>query len=213
VKTDELVRLLAANVEPLDRARYVRRFVGATSLGLLAALALTRFLLHWNPGLGSELSEPAFWVRELYCAALAAIAMRILGRLGRPGARLGLWPAGIVAVILGMWTLGALALLSAPAPARAHLLLGGSFKVCSVLIAGVATPLFIALLWALKAHAPTQLRSSGAAAGFAAGALGALVYSLHCPELAPPFIGIWYLLGILIPTGLGAVIGPRLLRW
>jgi hypothetical protein len=213
VKTSELARLLAANVEPLDRARYIRRFAGAMSLGLLAALALTRFLLHWNPGLGSELSEAAFWVRELYCAALAAIAMLVLGRLGHPGARLGLWPTGVVAVIVGMWTLGALALVSAPAPARAHLFLGSSFKVCSVLIAGIATPLFIALLWVMKGLAPTQLRRCGAAAGFAAGALGALVYSLHCPELAPPFIGAWYLLGMLIPTGIGAVIGPRLLRW
>ncbi|MEK7231777.1 MAG: NrsF family protein [Pseudomonadota bacterium] len=27
-----------------------------------------------------------------------------------------------------------------------------------------------------------------------------------------PFIGIWYLLGMLIPTTLGAMPGPRLLR-
>jgi hypothetical protein len=39
------------------------------------------------------------------------------------------------------------------------------------------------------------------------------VYSLHCPELAAPFIGIWYLSGILIPTMLGAWLGPWLLRW
>jgi len=39
------------------------------------------------------------------------------------------------------------------------------------------------------------------------------VYALHCPELAAPFIGLWYLLGVLIPAGIGALIGPRLLRW
>ncbi|HCN91143.1 MAG TPA: anti-sigma F factor, partial [Oxalobacteraceae bacterium] len=27
------------------------------------------------------------------------------------------------------------------------------------------------------------------------------------------FIGFWYLLGILIPAGIGALIGPRVLRW
>jgi hypothetical protein len=31
--------------------------------------------------------------------------------------------------------------------------------------------------------------------------------------LAPPFIGIWYLIGMLIPTGIGAWLGPSLLRW
>lgn len=65
----------------------------------------------------------------------------------------------------------------------------------------------------LRGLAPTRLRLAGAAAGFAAGSLGALVYSLHCPELAAPFLAIWYLLGMLIPTAIGAWLGPRLLRW
>jgi len=36
---------------------------------------------------------------------------------------------------------------------------------------------------------------------------------LHCPELTAPFIGVWYLLGMLIPTAIGAMLGPRLMRW
>ncbi|MDH1161872.1 DUF1109 domain-containing protein, partial [Pseudomonas otitidis] len=35
----------------------------------------------------------------------------------------------------------------------------------------------------------------------------------HCPEMGVPFWGVWYLLGMLLPTVLGAVLGPRLLRW
>jgi hypothetical protein len=31
--------------------------------------------------------------------------------------------------------------------------------------------------------------------------------------MAAPFIGTWYLLGMLIPAAAGAMIGPRLLRW
>ncbi len=54
---------------------------------------------------------------------------------------------------------------------------------------------------------------SGAAAGLLAGSLGALVYCLHCPELAAPFLGTWYLLGMLIPALIGSLLGPRLLRW
>jgi len=40
-----------------------------------------------------------------------------------------------------------------------------------------------------------------------------LVYTFHCPELAAPFLGTWYVLGMLIPTALGAIIGPLVLRW
>ena len=52
-----------------------------------------------------------------------------------------------------------------------------------------------------------------AGAGLLAGALGALVYALHCPEMATPFLAVWYVVGMAIPTVLGAILGPRLLRW
>jgi hypothetical protein len=39
------------------------------------------------------------------------------------------------------------------------------------------------------------------------------VYTLHCPEMTAPFLGIWYVLGMLIPTAVGAELGPSLLRW
>jgi hypothetical protein len=31
--------------------------------------------------------------------------------------------------------------------------------------------------------------------------------------MAAPFLGIWYLLGMLIPAAVGALIGPLVLRW
>ena len=43
--------------------------------------------------------------------------------------------------------------------------------------------------------------------------MGALVYTLHCPEMEAPFLAVWYLLGMLIPAAAGALLGPRLLRW
>jgi hypothetical protein len=77
----------------------------------------------------------------------------------------------------------------------------------------LSAPVFAGVLWAMKGLAPTRLRLAGVAAGLLSGAVGALVYSLHCPELAAPFLGFWYLLGTLIPTAVGALLGPRLLRW
>ena len=38
-------------------------------------------------------------------------------------------------------------------------------------------------------------------------------YASHCPELSPMFVLVWYTLGVLIPAGVGAVLGPWLLRW
>ena len=46
------------------------------------------------------------------------------------------------------------------------------------------------------------------------------IYSFNCPvcpiliaPVALPVLGIGYLLGMLIPTSLGAWLGPRLMRW
>ena len=109
-----------------------------------------------------------------------------------------------------MWILAATALFSAASQNRVHLLLGTTFTVCPFLIAFVAARLFLAFLWILRNLAPTRLRWAGAGAGFAGGSIGALVYTLHCPELAAPFIGTWYLLGMLIPTAIGALLGAPL---
>ena len=52
-----------------------------------------------------------------------------------------------------------------------------------------------------------------AAAGLAAGAFAATVYCMHCPEVSAIFVLTWYSLGILLAASLGALLGPRLLRW
>jgi hypothetical protein len=77
----------------------------------------------------------------------------------------------------------------------------------------LSLPVFVAVLWAMRGLAPTRLPLAGTAAGLLAGTVGALVYCLHCPELDAPFLGTWYLLGMLIPALVGSLAGPRLLRW
>ena len=65
----------------------------------------------------------------------------------------------------------------------------------------------------MRTLAPTRLALAGGVAGLLAGTIGASTYSIHCPELQAPFIGIWYLVGMLIPAFFGFIAGPRLLRW
>jgi hypothetical protein len=154
-----------------------------------------------------------FWIREAYCLALSAVALVAVHRLARPGRRLGLVPAALALVVIAMWALAVVALAQASPQRRPQLVFGATAAVCPFLIALIAAPLLIAHLWIMRNLAPTRLALAGAAAGLAAGSMAALVYTLHCPELAAPFIGIWYLCGILIPTMLGAWLGPALLRW
>ncbi len=184
MQTETLAAMLASSLDPAVPSRTRRRYIMGITTGALVAIMLMKSALHLNPSLSHEAVLRAFWVREAFCAALGVL-----------------------------WTLAVAVLWSAAPQNRMHLLLGGTARVCPFLIAFTSAPLFAAFIWILKDLAPTRLRWAGATAGLAAGSIGALVYSLHCPELAPPFIGTWYLLGMLIPTGIGALLAPRLLRW
>jgi hypothetical protein len=213
MKTEELVSILATGLEPVDTGRARRRLRLAWTAGMLASVVLLAGGLRFNPALSREALVPMFWVRAAFCASLALLAVVAVGRLGRPGTRLGLVPAGLALPVLVMGLLAVGALLDAPVGHRGPLILGATARSCPWLIALQAAPLFLALLWAMRNVAPTRLRLAGAATGLAAGAGGALVYTLHCPELAAPFLSVWYVLGMLIPAALGAALGPRLLRW
>lgn len=115
--------------------------------------------------------------------------------------------------LLLVWLGAALSLAGAAPEARAELIFGRTWRTCALNISLLSIPVFIAIFRALRSLAPTRLRQAGAAGGLLAGAIATLAYCLHCPEMGIPFWGVWYLLGMLLPTLLGAALGPRLLRW
>jgi hypothetical protein len=92
-------------------------------------------------------------------------------------------------------------------------LLGHSAGVCPWLIVAFSLPPLLGLIWATRALAPTRLRLAGLVLGLAAGGVGATAYAFHCDEMAAPFLAIWYSAGILGAGLLGALLGPRALRW
>lgn len=161
--------------------------------------------------LASEL--PMFWVKLAFPALVAAAALVLVLRLSHPGMRPGAAWLGLVLPWLAVLSLAAWALVQAPVDQRTALVLGTTWQVCAFNITLVSSPVCVAVLWAVKGLAPTRLRLAGASAGLLAGAVGAVVYALHCPELEAPFLAVWYVAGMLIPTAVGAWLGPRVLRW
>lgn len=65
----------------------------------------------------------------------------------------------------------------------------------------------------LRRGAPVQLGRAGWVTGIAAGSLGVLVYSIHCPANHIAYIGLWYTLPIAISAVSARLIVPRLVRW
>lgn len=213
MKTEQLVALLAAGAAPVPPHAVARRFALALGLGGLGALGLLMLVLGLRPDLAQAARLPMFWMKPAFTAALALPALLAAARLARPGMRLGRVGLGLVLPLLLVWALGAAVLVTAGPGERAALVLGSTWRTCPFNIALLSLPLFVALFWAMKGLAPTRLALAGAGTGLLAGALAALVYALHCPESSAPFLGVWYVLGIAIPTAAGALLAPRLLRW
>jgi len=213
VKTEELVNLLAAGVAPVPKNTVNRRFAVAMGWGVPGAVLLLVLLLGIRPDLAQAGSEPMFWMKPAFAAGLALAGFFAAERLARPGVRLGAVWTALALPVLAVWLIAAVVLIDAAPAQRADLILGNTWKTCPFNIALISLPLFAATLWALKGLAPTRLALAGASAGLLAGALSALVYALHCPESAAPFLAVWYVLGIAIPTLAGALLGPRVLRW
>jgi hypothetical protein len=214
MRTDELIEVLATGVEPVDPRAPVRRCAAAVAVGVLIAAVLMAAWLGVRSSLVQDVNVPMLWVKFAFVAALAAGAWAAALRLARPGASLaGIAPV-LLAPVLAMWVLAAVALVGAnDAPQRAALVLGQTWNACPFNIAVLSAPVFAAALWGMKGFAPTRPALAGAAAGLFAGAVGAVVYAFHCPELAAPFLATWYVLGMLVPTALGALLGPFVLRW
>ena len=213
MKTDELIAMLAQGAEAVEPRALQRRYAVALGAGVCGAVLLMVGLLGVRADIAQAVLLPMFWVKLAFPAALLAAALLAAARLSRPGARLGRAAAALAAPVLAIWLLAAAALLGASPGTRAQLIFGETWASCPFNVTLLSMPAFVALLWAVRGLAPTRPALAGAAAGLLAGALGAAVYALHCPEMAAPFLAVWYLIGMLIPTALGAALGTRLLRW
>jgi len=213
MKTEELISLLATGAGAIETPPAAQRYAMAIGWGAAGASLLMLALLQIRDDLGQALLLPIFWVKVGFVACLAAGSLFAALRLSRPGAKISWLPIALGLPVLGIWAIAAFTLLEADPLQRSKLFFGETWRTCPLLIATLSVPVFAAVLRTMKDLAPTRLRLAGFAAGLLSGSVAALVYCLHCPEMGAPFIAFWYLLGALIPAGVGAVLGNSILRW
>ncbi|RFB83235.1 hypothetical protein B5K08_30005 [Rhizobium leguminosarum bv. trifolii] len=212
-KTDDIIERLANDLKPVPRNALWRRL----ALGIVPALGLSLLSMLVILGPRVDISDvlmlPVFWIKSAYNALIAVAAFVAVYRLSRPDGSEGRFFGLLALVFAALAAVAAIQLMMAPVETFPALILGSSALHCPLLILGFAVPVYAGAVWALRQTAPTELRLTGFVAGIAAGAAGAWVYSWFCTENGMPFVLIWYSLGILLTGALGAVTGPRLLRW
>jgi hypothetical protein len=211
MKTDDLLALLAADAgsaRPVGPA-----IVAAWLVPVLLAGTLFLALIGVRADLADALmTVPTIW-KWLLPATVAASGVALTLALARPDARIGLRPAALLVVCaIALWLVTG-QLLALPAADWRAAVLGHTHLICLSSISAISLPALLATLFALRRGATLRPRLAGLAAGLACGGGATVLYALHCNEDDPLFFVTWYGTAILFVGLVGALLGPRLLRW
>jgi hypothetical protein len=212
MRTDDLIGQLSAHLEPVKSGQAARLLLSAIALGVLGSILVMLAVLGLRYDFATAITSFGMWTKLVYTFAIALSGFWLVERMGRPGAEMTR-PLQLLALPLLAIALLSVLQMSAPQADMPKLVLGHSSRVCAFLVTLTALPTLAATFWALRQLAPTRLTLAGAGAGLFAGGAGAFVYSFHCTEGAAPFIAIWYSLGIVLTTAVGALLGRHFLRW
>ena len=213
MKTEDLVALLSANPEPVDRGWTVRTLGVALGTGSILALGITIVVMGVRPDLMTFRALIFVVIKLFFAIAIVSLALVYLTRLARPGATRKTSSFLIAVPFLVIVVLAAISLGLAPSSHWDKMIAGDQWLECLVSVPVIAIVPFAISIWAVRRAAPTNLARTGAFAGLIAGGVSAMAYTLHCTDDSLPFVAVWYGGTIVLCTLAGAALGPRLLRW
>jgi hypothetical protein len=212
MKTDDLIRTLVA--DPIPEPGVGRYLTVALGLGGLVSLAGFLMVLGPRPDFAEAFAQLYVILKPVLGLALACGSLGAVLAAARPGAPTGGWVKAICVApaLAGLAVLSAA--LSMPAALWASALLGeaGSLLTCLASIPLLALPLLAGSLLALRHGASVNPRRTGALAGLLSGGIAVAIYGFYCIEDSPLFYALWYSVGVLAITALGAALGPWVLR-
>ncbi len=211
MKTEHLINILSTNLEPVKRGQIAKTLALALIVGGAAAFCVMLGTVGLRSGLTFSLHFLA--MKLFFTLSLLGIGTVLLARLARPGQHEKKLSTLTFLPFLVIVLAGAVALGFENPMMWGRMLLGMNWVTCLLCIPLFAVVPFAALIWFLRTGAPTDLRRTGAIAGLVAGALGATAYAFHCPDDSIPFIAFWYGAMVALCAFVGALLGPRLLRW
>jgi hypothetical protein len=211
VKTGQLVELLARDTTRQSSPGRAL-LVALLPAGLLTAAGFA-LLVGLRPDLAQALRTTWFDLKVLLNASVWLAATGLVLRLARPGASLRGWWLALCAVPIALLLAVCAEMLRVPRDQWWGLAWGSNATWCLRIIPALALAPLLAALLALRNSAPLHPARTGAMAGLMSAGLAATLYSLHCPDDSPLFVGLWHVLASAIVTAAGALLGARWLRW
>jgi len=213
MKTEQLIEMLSTNLEPVRSERTGRALAWAIISGGAGAFGVMLLTVRLRPNVDGAPDIGFLVLKLLFLLSLIGSGAALLSRLIRPGQDGRRLFALVLLPFLAIGLAGVVRLAIARPAAWGSMILGTQWATCLFCIPLFAVVPFAVLIGALRKGAPTNLRSSGAVVGLVAVSLGAVAYAFYCPDDSLPFIALWYGGMVALCTLVGAIIGPRLLRW
>jgi hypothetical protein len=209
MNTDDLIAELSKGLKPAKR-QSLRLGLVLTAMTALGICVLTVLVLRGvRPDF--EKSGTAVGLKVIFSAAFAAVALPVAARLASPEKRAGVWLRVGIVLLVSSILIGAVAFMTNADGSLGPVYEG--FPYAFIAIPALATPAaFLIFAW-YRRFAPTRLALAGASVGALSGGLGAMAYALICPVDNAGFVSTWYGASIMVCTLVGAVVGPRVLRW
>lgn len=213
MKTGELIEFLSADLSPMRSFPVSRYLLLSLALGLaiaivLALAALGPRTLTGEADLAFLSAKVAFAASVMGIGALLVARAAVPGRLKSVNALLAIIPLALFGIM------GVIDLSHVPRQEWNEHVFGAGWALCLLAIPLIAIVPFALMVLAMRRFAaPTDLLKAGAFAGMTAGGAAALAYAIHCTDDSLSFLASWYVVGVAVCAIVGALLGPRLLRW
>jgi hypothetical protein len=213
MKTDDLIKALAA-----DTGTHKRPISQTIALAIATGCIVSAAFLIGHLGVRTGLVETVMqsWhlvIKIAFTLALAIPAYFIVQRAARPdGEAQSLWPLLAIAPAILLAAVG-FEYVTGANDNVSDVIMSPNWSVCVIHIPVLSMAPLAAVLYALKQGAPANPALAGAFGGLFSAALGSVLYATFCDADNPMFVAVWYTVGILAMTALGALLGSRLLRW
>jgi hypothetical protein len=216
MNTDRLIDILSDDPAPVESDQLGKVVLLAIVIGEVAAIALMLATVGPRADLQSTAHLEWLTAKLFFALSVVGVGVPLLIRSIRPGLEEQTsWRLGLVPFVTALAV--ALAVVFFSQPQAREALLRGTTRIssvrCLLCILFFAVIPMAAVIRAVRKGAPTRLRLSGSITGMVAGGIGAAAYAFNCTSDTIPFIAIWYGAAIAICALLGALLGPRLLRW
>ena len=211
MKTEDLISALAADGRRTGNLG--RSLLFALMAGALIAGVAFFTTLGFRHDINSAMHTMRFLFKFLVTLSLAAAAISVVWRIGRPGVPLKPSSWALAVPIALLIAAVAIEMMVMPEADWSTRMIGRNWMHCLLAIPAFSIPTLAALLYVLRDSAPSNPALAGAVAGLVSAGVAATYYASNCTDDSPMFVATWYTLAVAIVTIAGALIGRRMLRW